>query len=166
MSLRNLVPSIWGKNNIPVKREEDYSLSPLQRDMNRLFDDFFKGFGTLPFRSLEERMAGFSPSIDIRENDEEISIKADLPGLDEKDIEVQLSDNVLTIKGEKKEEKEDQGKDYYHVERTYGAFHRIIPLHASVDEKKVAAQFKNGVLTISLSKAAQTKSKKIAIKAE
>ena len=95
-------------------------------------------------------------------------MKAELPGLEEKDVEVLLDNETLTIKGEKKEEKEDKGKGYYHVECSYGSFHRVIPLPAGIDQKKVQAQFKNGVLNITLPKAeeAKAKGKKIPIKSE
>ena len=93
-----------------------------------------------PWRS---GLGGFSPSIDLKEDDKEVSIKAELPGIDEKDIEVLLSDDALTIKGEKKEEKEEKGKDYYHMERTYGSFNRVVPLPLGVDTTYIQHPFSN-----------------------
>ncbi|HAJ25701.1 MAG TPA: molecular chaperone [Syntrophus sp. (in: bacteria)] len=168
MTLRNLVPSIWGKNNVPVRREEGNSVYSLQQEMNSLFDDFFRGFDMLPAQGMAGRFGAFSPSIDIKENEKEITVKAELPGLDEKDVEVHMADNTLTIKGEKKKETEDKGQNYYHLERSYGSFQRVIPLHVAINEKQVDATFKNGILTINLPKKdeAMAKGKKIAIKTD
>jgi len=131
--------------------------------MNRLFDDFFRGADLMPAR---ERLNRFVPSLDVRENDKEVTIKAELPGMDEKDVELLVTENSLTLKGEKKEEKEDKGKDYYHMERSYGSFQRVIPLPEGIDINKVEAKFKKGVLSINLPKleSARTKGKKIEIK--
>jgi HSP20 family protein len=103
--------------------------------------------------------------VDIREDDKEIVVAAELPGLDEKDLEVTMSDNALIIKGEKKGEHEERESGYSYRERSYGAFQRVIPLDVDVLEDQVAATFKNGVLTIVLPKSpdAQRKFKKIAI---
>ena len=134
--------------------------------MNDLFDDFFRGFPLASAGALDDRFGSFYPSIDVKEGEKDIVVKAELPGLEEKDIEILLADDALTIKGEKKEEKEDKGKNYYHMERTYGSFHRVIPLPAEIDSKKVEATFKNGVLSVVLPKTEKAKaaSKKISIK--
>jgi len=161
---RSLLPSLWRQTDV-AKREAENPFVSIQREMNRLFDDFFRGFEPVPF---EESMGRFVPAIDIKEDEKEYTIKAELPGMDEKDVEVILGDNTLTIKGEKKEEKEDRDKDYYYVERTFGSFQRTIPIPDYVDTQKAEAHFKKGVLTISLPKTEEgrTKGKKIAIKAE
>jgi len=167
MMKKNLMPSLWKGTSVPVK-EGDSPLNSFQQRMNDLFDDFFHGFNlTLP-GALDERVGAFRPSIDVKEGEKDIVVKAELPGLEEKDIEVLLAEDALTIRGEKKEEKEDKGKNYYHLERSYGAFHRVIPLPAEVDAKKVAATFKNGVLSIVLPKTEKAKAtgKKITIKTE
>ena len=168
MEIKNLVPSLWNRGSMPSRHEESHPFFPLQREMNRIFDDFFQGWDVAPFAGPSARLAAFHPSIDVKESDKEISVKAELPGLEEKDVEVLLDNETLTIKGEKKEEKEDKGKGYYHVECSYGSFHRVIPLPAGIDKKKVQAQFKNGVLNITLPKAeeAKAKGKKIPIKSE
>lgn len=168
MELKNLVPSLWGSKNVPVKREQEHPFSVLQRDLNRMFDDFFKGFETLSIGGAEERLRGFSPSVDMKENEKELTIKAELPGIDEKDIEVSLADDVLTLQGEKKEEKEQKGKDYYHVERSFGSFRRVLPLPIGADTQKAEASFKKGVLTITIPKSEEAKSKvkRIAIQSE
>ena len=133
--------------------------------MDSLFDNFYRGFDIGPF---ESRLGAFSPKVDVTENDKEIKISAELPGMDEKDIEVSLHNDMLTIKGEKKEEKEDKGKDYYRMERSYGSFLRTIPLPAEVETDKVEAKFKKGVLSITLPKTAKAvaETKKIAVKVE
>jgi HSP20 family protein len=163
MAIRNLVP--FGKKDVPVKREDEHPFSLLRREMDSLFDNFFRGFDLEPF---ESRMGAFSPKVDVTENDKEIKISAELPGLEEKDIDVSLQKDMLTIKGEKKEEKEDKSKDYYRIERSYGSFSRTIPLPVEVETDKVEAKFKKGVLSITLPKTAKAvaETKKIAVKAE
>lgn len=134
--------------------------------MDRLFDEFFNGFSLAPFDTAES-LSTFTPQVDLVENDREIKILAELPGLDEKDVEVAVDGTVLTISGEKKAEKEDRGDNYYHVERSYGSFQRAIPLPEEVDTEKIEATFKKGVLTVTLPKTAeaQQRAKKIAVKA-
>jgi len=163
---RNILPSLWSQSDVPSRREENHPFFASQRDMNRLFDDFFRGMDVAPLNAAGERLSRFVPSLDVRENDKEVHIQVELPGMDEKDVEVLLTDNSLTVKGEKKEEKEDKGKDYYHVERSYGSFQRIIPLPEGIDTKKAEAKFKKGILSISLPKLEQpkVKVKKIEIK--
>jgi hypothetical protein len=99
------------------------------------------------------------------DRDDEIVLRADLPGLDEKDIEVRVHDHTLTIQGERKEEKEEKKEDYYFSERSYGAFTRTLPLPAGVEADKVKATFKKGVLEVHLPKAKEAKGKKIEVKA-
>lgn len=160
---KGLMP--FGKKGIPVKREEYEPFTFFRDEINRLFDNFFKGFDIEPF---ERRFATFSPSIDISETDKEIIISAELPGMEDKDIDVSLSKDTLTIKGEKKEEKEEKAKNYYRMERSYGSFCRTIPLPAEIDADKVEAEFKKGVLTIKLPKTPEAikETKKIQIKSE
>jgi HSP20 family protein len=164
--IKDLVPAGQGKEAPPARREEEYPLYSLQREVNRLFDDFFRGFDMRPFRMAEEKWSGFTPKMDLEETDKEYRITAELPGMEEKDVEVLLTGNSLTLKGEKKEEKEEKGQSFYHMERSYGSFHRTVPLPEGIDLKKVDADFKNGVLTVKLPKTveAKTKSKKIPIK--
>lgn len=168
MAIKSLLPSLRRKGETPSRSEEEHPFYSLQREMNRLFDDFFHGFDLEPLRAVEERYAGFSPSIDVRESDNEVTIKAEIPGIDEKDVEVLVCDESVTITGEKKEEQEDKGKDYYHLERTYGSFHRVIPLPKGINLEKVEATFKNGLLTVKVPKTeeARSKDRKIPISAE
>ena len=164
MTLRNLVPS-FGKKRVPVTYESDNPFSFLHRDMDRLFDDFFSGFDIEPFG---KRYSSFSPDIEVSESDKDIKVSVELPGLDEKDIDVSLTDDTLTISGEKKEEKESKEKGYYMKERSYGSFTRSIPLYTDVEADKIDAHFKKGVLTIKLPKSKKEieAKKKITVKVD
>jgi HSP20 family protein len=144
----------------------DHPFSLFSEHLGSLFDDIFLGSESMPFRRAEQGF--FMPRVDLKENDKEITVSVELPGLDEKDIEVTLSGDSLTIKGEKKEEIEDKKENYYRLERLYGTFQRVIPLPVEVDMKKVDASFKKGILHVKLPKTAQAKEsvRKIAIKNE
>ena len=145
------------------KKEDDLFLKPLadfRREIDRLFDRFFEAPAAFDFET------SFSPKIEVSENDKNYVVKAELPGMDEKDVEVSLEDNVLTIKGEKKEEKEDRKKDAYFREISYGSFYREIPLQHEIDEDKIEAKFKKGVLKITLPKKHTTQAKSIKIDVE
>jgi HSP20 family protein len=164
MPKKSVVPQ--GKKSVPARREEYTPFSMLRQEMNRLFDNFFGGFEIEPF--VSRRLGAFSPSVDIKESDKDIRVSVELPGMDDKDIDVLLSKDSVTIKGEKKEEKEDKGKDYYRMERSYGSFTRTIPLPTEVDTDKAKAEFKKGLLTVTLPKTAQAikQTKKISVKTE
>lgn len=163
MSAKNI--QIYNKKDVPARREEEHPFALLQRDINALFDTFFKGFG---LETFESRVGTLSPHIDVIEGDKEVKVSAELPGVDEKDIEVSLTKDSLTIRGEKKESKEDKGKDYYRMERSYGSFSRTIAIPAEIDTEKVDANFKKGILTITLPKTAKavSETKKISVKSE
>lgn len=122
------------------------------KEMNRLFEDFLKGFALEPFG--KRTGAAFEPKVNVSEREKEIVVSAELPGMDDKDIDVSLRKNELTIQGEKKEEKEEK-ESYHRMERSYGSFKKTLPLPCEVEDDKVEAQFKNGVLTITLPKAAE-----------
>lgn len=151
------------KRSVPVRRESVYPFERLRDEMDALFDDFFGGSGIEPFEG--RHAISFSPNIDVAETDKGIRVSAELPGMDDKDIEVNLNKDSLTIRGEKKEEKEDKGKDYYHVECSYGSFSRTIPLPVEIESDKADAHFKKGVLTVKIPKSAKAieSKKKIAI---
>jgi HSP20 family protein len=137
----------------------------LRREMDRLFDSFGRDVG---WPAEGSRAAAMTPSIDVSESEGELKIDVDLPGVEEKDVDVAISDNVLTIKGEKKAEREEKKKDFHLVERSYGSFSRSLTLPFAVDPDQAKATFKNGVLSISLPKPpeVQAKAKKIAISAQ
>ncbi|MGI9405897.1 MAG: Hsp20/alpha crystallin family protein [Hyphomicrobiaceae bacterium] len=163
MTLPSLLPSLWGRND-----DRDNTFQSLQHEIDRVFDEFKKGFHLPTLTGGNGNSTPhFSPRVDVTETDKAIEISADLPGVDEKDIDVTVADNVLTIKGEKKTEKEDKTKDYHLIERSYGAFHRAIPLGFDVDDKKVDAKYDHGVLKITLPKPpeAAAKTRKIPVKA-
>jgi HSP20 family protein len=166
MAITDLISRKRNVKNVPVKRAEYDPFYKLQRNMNRLFDNFYNNFGLASFEPSGEWPGALSPSVDVTENDQEITVSAELPGLDEKDIEVSLAHNVLTVSGEKKEEKEDKGKDFYRMERSYGSFQRSVSLPAEVEPDKVEARFNKGVLTITLPKTveAQKQTKRIPVK--
>jgi HSP20 family protein len=158
MNMRDLIP--WGRNQqtTPSRyREEGDPFMTLHREMNRLFDDVFRTFDVAPLGTLSGvgRMAGW-PSVEVIETDKDVRITAELPGLDDKDVEVLMGDGVLTIRGEKKSEVEDKERAF--SERTYGRFERRIPLAWDVEEDKIDASFKNGVLTVTMPKSAHASS--------
>ncbi|GEO15137.1 Hsp20/alpha crystallin family protein [Microvirga aerophila] len=161
MNMRDLIP--WGRTQqTPSRyREEGDPFMTLHREMNRLFDDVFRGFDLASFGAAG-RLAGW-PSVEVIESDKEVRVCAELPGLDETDVEVLMNEGVLTIRGEKKSESEDKERAF--TERYYGRFERRIPLAWEVDEDKVEASFKNGVLTVAMPKTVQAAShvKRIAI---
>ncbi|OGR88942.1 MAG: hypothetical protein A2992_06870 [Elusimicrobia bacterium RIFCSPLOWO2_01_FULL_59_12] len=138
-------------------RSSGYPLFSLQREMNRVFDNFFRGMDLWPFAQSEKELETFDPGVDVIETEHEIRVKTELPGMDENDVHVSLSDRTLTIKGEKKEETEDKGKNYYQMERRWGSFYRSVPLPTAIDTAKADAAFKKGVLTVTLPKSVEAK---------
>lgn len=147
----------------------------LRHEIDRVFDDFDRGFHLFPFRRSTLDVEPFwrrewaltsAPAVDVVETDKSYEITAELPGMDEKDIEVKLANGGLTIKGEKHEEKEEKEKDYYLHERHYGAFERTFRMPDGIDADKIEASFKKGVLTVVLPKTteAQSAAKQIPVK--
>lgn len=155
---------------IPRTRKEERSLAQrggdpfnyLRHQINRVFDDFWGEPWLAPRRGT---MIGFEPQVDITETDKEVKVCAELPGVEPKDIDVSVEENTLTIKGEKKYEREENEKGQYRMERSYGSFERSVLLPAEVDDSKAKAEFKNGVLRLTLPKrpGAETRRKKIPI---
>jgi HSP20 family protein len=162
MTLRSLVPSL-GRKRVPVKYSRGNPFSMFHMNMDRMFEDFFSGFDLEPF---ESNYRSFRPDIEVTENDKEIKVSAELPGMEKKDIDVSLTNGILTISGDKKDEQEEKGKDYFMKERTYGSFKRLIPLHAEIEADKIDAHFKKGVLTIKIPKSGKVKEKKRTVKVE
>jgi HSP20 family protein len=141
-------------------------LARLRDEMDSLFERFFgDAWGTSVFESLPARL-GWGPRIDLAESENEITVKAELPGVEAGDVNVEVVGNVLTIRGEKNNEKEENRGNYHYVERQYGSFNRSVQLPTTVDQDKVAATFKNGVLTITMPKKADAKAKRITVKSE
>jgi len=158
--MTDLIP--WSRNrNMPAPRQTDeHPFLALHREMNRMFDNFFRGFdsptGTAPTWSV-----GGWPHVEISETDNEVKLVAELPGMEEKDIELTLKEGMLTLKGERKAE--TNGAVY--SERWHGRFQRTVQLGPDVDPEKIKAEFKNGVLTVAVGKRpeAQRQVKRIAI---
>jgi HSP20 family protein len=166
MNVKDLIPWNRTDNKVPTLYRDGDPFMALHREVNRLFDDAFRsfeGFGMGRFPSLASGRSVGWPNVEVAETDKEIRVTAEMPGLEEKDVEVLLDDDVLTLRGEKKSEVED--KDRQFSERFYGQFERRIALGAEVEEDKVDARFKNGVLTVTMPKTerAQSKAKRIAI---
>ncbi len=137
-------------------------LSMLQDRMNRLFDDAGR-----PWRTDEPAATtSWSPSVDIFETEGEIVVKAELPGMDRKDIQLNLENNVLSLRGERKFQKETKDDNYHRIERSYGVFSRAFSIPATVDEERIRADYKDGVLKIVLPKKDQAKPKQIKIATE
>jgi HSP20 family protein len=163
MDLRDIIP--FGNKKIDVRRDDENPFAMMQREMNRIFDSFSRNWGSGEFPEIT---GPFAPRMDVSEDAKAFTVRAELPGMSEKDIDLSLSGDTLTIRGEKTAEKEDKNRNYHYSERSYGSFSRSIPLPRQVDAEKVSANFRNGVLTITLPKssAALAERKKITIQTD
>ena len=135
-------------------------MTSVRKDMDRLFERFLE-----PMWAEMPTLGEWEPKLDVAETKDSVTVKAELPGVEQKDIAVSLQEGVLTIKGEKETEKEENDKQYHRVERSHGAFYRAIRLPVAVEAGKVTATFKDGVVTITLPKAPQAKGTAIPVKA-
>jgi HSP20 family protein len=144
---------------VPWKQERQ--LTSFRREMDRFFDRFFEGW---PFR-LRAGETVWEPALDVSETPKEILVKAELPGMDPKDIDLSVRGDILTVAGERKQEKEEKSENFHRIERTYGSFSRSVQLPAEVDSGKVSATYKDGVLKITLPKTKLAATKKIEVKA-
>ncbi len=159
--------------NLPIQTTEKaepsklrHPIETLRREIDHLFEDFDQGFWRAPFRRSVFDVAphfrreiswGNVPAIDICETDQAFEVTVEMPGMNEKDIEIKLANGGITIRGEKKHEKEEKKKDYYLSERRYGLFERFLHVPEGVDTDKIAASFKHGVLTVTLPKTPEAK---------
>ena len=168
---------------LPVKTEKTSTSSlqtwrpfeSLRREIDRLFEDFDGGFWRAPFHRSAFNVVPFwgrestwpAPAVDFTDTEKAYEITAELPGIDEKNVDVKVANGVLTIKGEKQEEREEKKKDYYLRERNFGSFERAFQVPDGVDADKIEANFKKGVLTVTLPKKpeVQKAAKKIDVKA-
>jgi HSP20 family protein len=170
MDVKKWVPWNWFKKEeedagkeVPVQRsfarsqnhDLSGSLTRFHQDIDRLFDQAFRGFDLAPFglnRPRLPRMNGgmIKPTLDLSATDTAYTVAVEVPGVDEKDVKVEIVNDTLTIRGEKKHEKEENEKNYYRMERSYGAFQRVLSLPDDADQDGVSATFKNGVLTVSM----------------
>ncbi|MFL5735377.1 MAG: Hsp20/alpha crystallin family protein [Chloroflexia bacterium] len=164
MATKDIVKTSGNNTNLPAKREHEALRTALPafgdidnwtKNWNQWFDNFFArwaGFAPTRFTGLPWSSAGntFVPAVNISTGDNEIRVTAELPGMDDKDVEVFIDHGALAIKGHKEQETEDNKGDYYRMERSYGAFQRTIPLPQEVDQEHITATFNKGVLTVTL----------------
>jgi len=169
MAIRDLIPWSRQENRLPVsvsaeRDRGDHPLLSLHRDVNRLFDEVFRGFGVPSTGGFSSSLAW--PNLELGETDKEVRITAELPGLDEKDVDITVEEGMLTLRGHKKAEVEDKDRGY--TERSYGRFERRIGLPRGIERDKATATFRNGVLTITMpkSEAANENLRRIPINAQ
>jgi HSP20 family protein len=154
MNLRSLIPV--GRSH-DLARRDVTPFASLQREIDRIFDDFSRGFPGFATQSL-------MPAMDVVETDNDYEITAELPGLEEKDVQINVADNVLTIRGEKKSERDEKKQDYRLVERSYGSFYRTLELPPGIDAEKIQASISKGVLKVTVPKPAPAQVKKVEVK--
>lgn len=143
--------------SLVTRWDAHHGLSGLQEQVNRLFESSFPG------RSDNSALTTWAPAVDIYETENELVVKADLPDVSEKDLDVRIENNTLTIRGERKFEKKVEEENYLRVERTYGSFSRSFSLPNTVNSEAIKADYKNGVLTVELPKRAESKPKQIKV---
>ncbi len=179
MELKKLAPWNWFKKeeeqaaSVPVRHAEMsptprvpgsyHPMMQLQREIDHLFTTFFRGFDLPAMGNIRPVIpfddAGlWTPQVDLSATDQEYRLTVEIPGVTEKEVTVHISGNTMTIKGEKKQEKEEKDKDYYRIERSYGAFQRILSLPEDVDQDAIKASFKNGVLAVTMPRKGLAKS--------
>ena len=143
---------------VPYIKQNRNPLTTLHNEMDDLFDSFFRG--------LDKPFAGYKtwPAIDVAEDENSIQVRAEVPGCNAEDIDISVYGNTLTISGEKKLKEEKKEKGYYHVESSYGTFRRELTLPTDVDSEKVEATCKDGILSITMPKAAKAKAIKVKVK--
>ena len=154
MTLKSMIP-VGSERS--VTRPASNPFSALQQEIDHIFEGFSRGFSGFPIREVMPRM-------DVSETDKEIEVTAELPGLEEKDIQLNFADNVLTIRGEKKNEREEKEKDYHLIERSYGSFTRAVQLPAGVNADDIKAVMSKGVLKVTVPKPGPAQTRKIDIK--
>ncbi len=162
--MKDLLPWRRRDEGLVPERRKSQAVDLLHRRMDDLFEDFFEGFEEMfsagPLMRREAKWLTGSPGFEVSESDDEFRVKAELPGMDEKDIEVSLEGHTLTIRGEKRREHEEKRRDYHVSEMSYGQFCRTFDLPEGVDREKAKAQFKKGVLTLTLPKTEQVKAQR------
>jgi len=145
-----------------VKRESEQSA--LRKDFSHAFSDLYNRFFDDDFFSTDLARTDWNPRVDVFEKDNSVVVKADIPGIEEKNLNVELEGNVLTISGEKQEEHKTDSKNYRHMERSYGSFTRRITLPDNIQQEKVNADYTKGVLTVTIPKSKENGAKKISVK--
>ena len=153
MRFKNLVPMRWNSHAEPNIYNHEFPLFSINSQMDRFFDHLNINFFETPqFDFHPTFKQNYIPKVDFIETENGFRISAELPGMDDKDVDVTLDDGVLTLKGEKKIVKEDKHQDYYNVERSYGSFQRSFKVPEIIDQDKIDASFTKGILTIKLPK--------------
>jgi len=160
MALKSLIPTGRDRNLV---RQDFYPFAGLHRELDRMLEDFGRGFPSLGM-SAGGQPSMMMPATDVIETDKDIQIVAEMPGLQDKDIQIDLSDNMLTIRGEKSADREEKDKNYRLVERSFGSFYRTLELPSGVDASAIKAEISNGVLTVTVPKPMPAQAKKIEVK--
>ena len=167
MAIRDLIP--WKRERTPARRRVgavDVQQDPFiafRNEMDRVFEDFM-GPRERWLAPWGREWGGFDPKVDVIETEDEVKVEAELPGLEAKDVHVTVSHNVLSIKGEKRQEHEEKGENWFRTERSYGSFERAISLPQGTDAEQVEATFDKGVLTITFAKTGEAKPARIQVK--
>jgi HSP20 family protein len=160
MNMRAILP--FSREN---RRQQPLTVfDTLQREVEQLFDDFSRGLSPGNSTSSGSLMPSIIPSMDVAETDKQIELSIELPGLQQRDVDISVSDNMLTIRGEKKAETEQKDKNFRRVERVYGTFYRVVELPPGIDPSAINAMMSNGVLRITIPKPARSETKKIEVK--
>ena len=148
---------------VPFRRGKS-DISRLHRDMDELFNSFFGGLD-MPWGTRRGEAAMW-PALDVADRENDVLVKMEVPGCKPEDIDISVKGNILSITGEKKEEKEDEQQGYYHAERSYGTFRRDVTLPSNVDAGNVDAKYKDGILSVTLPKSEKAKAVKVKVKGE
>ncbi|HEY9078007.1 MAG TPA: Hsp20/alpha crystallin family protein [Anaerolineaceae bacterium] len=165
MAISDILP--WKREDKPVVRKELDPVMALRAEIDRMFDEFLASPFDAPLgRDWGTPLSNFLPKMNVSETENEVTVMMEVPGMDEKDISVTLGEDYLTVRGEKKAEKQDKGARFHRMEFSYGSFCRQVPLPSPVDADKTDATFKNGVLSIRMPKVKPTlpEGKRIEIK--
>lgn len=182
MDLKRLAPWNWFKkeeetgsslpvrmsqgSSVPASTRFQRSMDQFYRETDRLFGDMFQDFGFGGQLTPLDRSQFLRPQVDIGANEKEYSITIEVPGINEKDVKIEVSENTMTIRGEKRQEKEEDSKEFYRMERSYGSFQRVLSLPDDAEKNEINATFKNGVIYVTMPRKALSKSsgKKIEIR--
>ena len=163
MLMKDLAPWRWGGLHHPDEDSRPFEsflqeMDELHQEMNQVFESFWKCQGSQSLLAHGWHQNDLVPLVDESEDDEAIHVRIELPGMDQDDVDITLSRGVLTIRGRKQREKEEDEKDFYRKERSFGAFKRVLTIPAEVDESKIEARFEKGVLHIDLPKSEEARS--------
>lgn len=164
MLLKDIAPWRWGGLRHPDEDNHPYpsilrEIDELHQEMNRIFENFWKSYDSKSVMAHAWHQDDLLPKVDETEDEQAIHVKVELPGMSEENVDLTLAGGMLTIRGKKEREKEEEQKDFYRKERSFGAFKRVLPIPAEVDESKIEARFEKGVLLIELPKTEESRSK-------